>query len=97
MVAPIGVSINCNTECNEWCPRQLMIICCCRPRKAKETEVKTDNIAHCSVINNDSTDIIHQNISVDTIANTTLEITMSMLTSRSSINPPSEDRTTDSS
>lgn len=25
----IGVTVNCNTNCNRWCPRVLRVFCCC--------------------------------------------------------------------
>lgn len=25
----IGVTVNCNSNCNRWCPRVLRVFCCC--------------------------------------------------------------------
>lgn len=25
----IGVTVNCNSNCNKWCPRVLRVFCCC--------------------------------------------------------------------
>ena len=25
----VGVTVNCNSNCNKWCPRVLRVFCCC--------------------------------------------------------------------
>jgi hypothetical protein len=55
-MAPIGVSVTCNSNCNKWCPRVVKIFCCCfkctNDDDAEEPEevTKVKNIAFSNII-----------------------------------------------
>lgn len=45
----IGVTVNCNSNCNRWCPRVLRVFCCCfgctGDREATDSEEKVSEVA----------------------------------------------------